>query len=81
MKDAKTRAEEAIKAVSVAEGRLIAINDQINADLEELREVLECEPGEERQALASLKEQIDFGEKAIFDILHKIEELREEHGA
>lgn len=79
MKDTKSKVDAALREVSIKEGQVIAISEEIESNLEELRELLGCKPGQERKALDKLRDEIAEDEQAVVEILDEIEKLRSEH--
>jgi len=71
----RKRIEKAKADLARTEGEQGALLKQIEAEKEALRETLDCEPGEEKEAITALRKKIKADEVDLEELLDEAEKL------
>lgn len=72
----RAQIEQAQQALARAQGEQASIEKDVEQALVRLRQLLECEPGEEKEAVQELREEIVEAEQEIRALLDKANALR-----
>ena len=70
---AQGRAEKLRRQVARIEGELSAIEEDAARAREELRELLDCAPGEEADAVRALREEVEERESELESLVERLE--------